>query len=327
MNSISRHTFLTRSYILSLLNSSAPPPQQSSARVERHDLLDHPSLQTATKCCVFIKAVGRSMGFPTRTINTAQLLVHRTYIYRPQPQATATDIATACLFVAAKMEETLKKLRDILVHAFIASSQTMEDARTVPSSTIDKMRPGVLASEQFVLDVIGYDFRTTHPHLLLGAEQPTVRAAWTILADCYYTTLPVQFPTAVLAAGALCLAWNLDCETPQDASQFVLRLYCANTQTGSKRAREEDLPAVPVDRPTAIELSSEWWTAFGVSTSDLRSFVRQMVDFHLLFFTNIASAQYAERYRTGPAKQGNVTADRAMAPAARQCLDYASFAK
>ncbi|KAJ1932676.1 RNA polymerase II C-terminal domain kinase beta subunit, partial [Linderina macrospora] len=138
MNSISRHTFLTRSYILSLLNSSAPPPpppqqQQPSTRVDRHDLLDHPSLQTAAKCCVFIKAVGRSMGFPTRTINTAQLLVHRTYIYRPQPQATATDIATACLFVAAKMEETLKKLKDILAHAFMISSQTVEDARAVPS--------------------------------------------------------------------------------------------------------------------------------------------------------------------------------------------------
>ncbi|KAI8321010.1 hypothetical protein GQ54DRAFT_245717, partial [Martensiomyces pterosporus] len=169
---------------------------------------------TAAKSCVFIKELARLMGFPTRTTNTAQLLVHRTYIHRPATTINSTDLATACLFVAAKMEETIKKLRDILAHSYVLSSQTTEvDAQAVPSSVTDKMRPSVLAAEQFVLDAIGFDFQTAHPHLLLvklaklaGAQRSMAIAGWTILDDSHFTTLPVQYPSVVVAAGSLSLA-------------------------------------------------------------------------------------------------------------------------
>ncbi|KAJ1965669.1 RNA polymerase II C-terminal domain kinase beta subunit [Dipsacomyces acuminosporus] len=316
-----------------MLNSSTPGAQQTPS--ERHEILDHPAMIAAAKSCVFIKQVARAMGFPARTISTAQLLVHRTYIYRPSAAISSTDLAMACLFVAAKMEETIKKLRDILAHSYIISSQTKEtDVQSVAASITDKMRPSVLAGEQFVLNAIGFDFHTTHPHLLFvkmaklaDVQRSTAVAGWTILDDAYFTTLPVQYPSVVIAAGSLILAWNLECESPQDVSRFIKQLYCASTNSSGTNggsanggstnsssgnrgcrngpgAQDTQFPTQARKRPASVNLSDEWWLDFGIMTDDIRGFVRQMVDFYLLFFTNAASTQYMERHNRGlPSKE------------------------
>ncbi|KAJ2582897.1 hypothetical protein EV177_010239, partial [Coemansia sp. RSA 1804] len=67
------------------------------------------------------------------------------------------------------MEETIKKLRDIIAHSYVLSSKpqsSQSDPKQVPSSVIDKMRPNVMNAEQLILEAIGYDFRTSHTHLL-----------------------------------------------------------------------------------------------------------------------------------------------------------------
>ncbi|KAJ2746242.1 RNA polymerase II C-terminal domain kinase beta subunit [Coemansia sp. BCRC 34301] len=331
-----RHTFMTRSHIVSMLNSNASgsaaalPPGS-----ERHELLDHPAMVSAARSCVFVKEVARSMGFPTRTICTAQLLIHRAYIHRSTPPVASSDLATACLFVAAKMEETIKRLRDILAHSYIQSlSQnggTPVDAQSVPTTITDKMRPTVLAGEQYIMDAIGFDFRTTHAHLLYvklaklaGVPRANIAVdGWTILSDSYFTTLPVQYSSLVTAAGALCLAWNL-CGGP---------LHSGNTQVfqsfssggGAKpstvrRKAHDDLanrrgmsngsesrrggsvatPGQQRRRPTSLDLNAEWWLDFGVTTEDIQGFVRQIADFYLLFFNStVASAEYIERHKNG----------------------------
>ncbi|KAJ2114307.1 hypothetical protein GGF48_005088 [Coemansia sp. RSA 921] len=57
---------------------------------------------------------------------------------------------------------------------------------------------------------------------------------------------------------------------------------------------------IPCDRPTALDMATEWWTEFGVATLDVQSFVRQIVDFYVLFFnTSVASAEHMERHQNG----------------------------
>ncbi|KAI7824944.1 cyclin-like protein [Kickxella alabastrina] len=336
-----RHSFMSRSHIVTLLNGTVHDDDEESPNfqnqllllpsTERHEISDHPAMASASKCCVFIKELARTLCFPARTISTAQLLVHRTYINRPNYSANTADLATACLFVAAKMEETIKRLRDILAHSYVISSSSVVDPQSVPVSVTDKMRPTVLAAEQFVLEAIGFDFRTAHPHLMYVklakmANVPisTVAAGWSILADAYFTTLPVQYPSVLIAAGALCLAWNLDCTSPQDTSRFVrtslgihgLPTEASKSHSGGRRGsntnnrqisgRQESTPAnllFPAqsrERPQSISMYEEWWAKFGVATSDMQSFVRQMADFYLLFFNgNAASAGYLERHRNG----------------------------
>ncbi|KAJ2596611.1 RNA polymerase II C-terminal domain kinase beta subunit [Coemansia sp. RSA 1722] len=328
-----RHTFMTRSYIVSLLyresngsragrdrngTQTHQNPSSTTAPSERHEIFDHPAMATAAKSCVFIKKLALSLCFPARTISTAQLLVHKSYIFQANTSINTTDLATACLFVAAKMEETIKKIRDILAHSYmLSSSQPKGDPQSVPASVTDKMRPGVLVAEQFVLNAIGFDFRTGHPHhmyvkmaKLAGVSQATAAAGWHILADAYYTTLPIQYPSAVIAAGSLCLAWNLDCSSPQDISRFVRSALgitgdsaFARAESLDRRRRNSTSDSYPEQAqkpPRKIKMTDDWWIDFGISTDDMQSFVRQIADFYLLFFNStVASAEFIEKNKAG----------------------------
>ncbi|KAJ1724495.1 RNA polymerase II C-terminal domain kinase beta subunit [Coemansia erecta] len=286
-------------------------------------------MSTATKSCIFIKKLGRSLCFPARTISTAQLLIHRIYIYQPGTTISSTDLATACLFVAGKMEETIKKLRDMLAHSFVISSQSNGDPQAISTATTDKMRLGVLDAEQFVMEAIGFDFRTNHPHLLYvkmaklaGIPRATAAAGWHILADSYFTTLPIQYPSAVIAAGSLCLAWNLDCASPHETSRFVPAAFSIVSSTPENRDGRSNRPESsrvsrrsandtgaaprstvfeqPQRLPRSLNMSEEWWLQLGISTDDMQSFVRQIADFYLLFFNGTAaSPEYIEKHKAG----------------------------
>ncbi|KAJ2803609.1 RNA polymerase II C-terminal domain kinase beta subunit [Coemansia helicoidea] len=326
----SRHRFMSQSRIAAQLNGHAPdaalPAQEAGAAGGRHGLLDHPTMMAATKGCVFIKAVGQSLGLPARTIGTAQLLAHRVHIFQASPPGSSTDIATACLLVAAKMEETIKRVHEILAHSYVLTTQPGAGAASadagqvaIAGAIVNKMRPSVLAAEQFVMEAIGFDFRTAHPHLLYvklaklaglapgprrGSKQTTAAAGWTILSDAFFTTLPVQYPPAVLAAGALCLAWYLDCELPAAAAPFILEALSLGPaaeggSSGSNSNGTTDWQSR--EQPRSLDLAADgWWTAFGVATKDMRGFVRQAVDFYLLFFSSaIATPAYMEQHESG----------------------------
>ncbi|KAJ2497793.1 RNA polymerase II C-terminal domain kinase beta subunit [Coemansia sp. RSA 1972] len=309
MASSSRRTFMTRKAIESRL---------SSETTDRTELLAHPSMVSATKSCILAKEVGRSLGFPARTIATAQLLVHRVHIFQPSVSVSSSDLGAACLLVAAKMEETIKRVRDILAHTYLLFATpvgTAFEPHAVPASVTDKMRHSVLAAEQTVLGAIGFDFRTAHPHLLFvklaqmaRVSRDTALAGWLILADAFFTTLPVQYPASVLAAGALCLAWNLELNV-EDTVPCIRKALFAQSQgrrTGRDawrsigRMHNGHDAQMPREKPTALDMATEWWAEFGVATLDVQSFVRQIVDFYVLFFnTSVASAEHMERHQNG----------------------------
>ncbi|KAJ2417480.1 RNA polymerase II C-terminal domain kinase beta subunit [Coemansia sp. RSA 2530] len=309
-----RHAFMTRSHIVSMLNNTSNMAAEPPSNTERHELLDHPAMISAARSCVFVKEVGRSMGFPARTIGTAQLLIHRTYIYRSTPPVASSDLATACLFVAAKMEETIKRLRDILAYSYVNSlpEGAKIDVQSVPVAVTDKMRPNVLASEQYIMGAIGFDFRTRHAHLLYvklaklaGVPKANIAAdGWTILSDSYFTTLPIQYPSLVTAAGALCLAWNLCSGSPCTGNNHVFQSLGKSLDMRGAR-RGNGTAAQRRRRPMSLDLNSDWWLEFGVATEDIQGFVRQIADFYLLFFNStIASAEYIERHKSGlPSKE------------------------
>jgi len=65
--------------------------------------------------CAFLQETGMKLSLPQLTIATAIVFFHRFYATRKFSEFDRHIIATTCLFLAGKVEETPKKLRDIIV--------------------------------------------------------------------------------------------------------------------------------------------------------------------------------------------------------------------
>ncbi|GAC94862.1 hypothetical protein PHSY_002435 [Pseudozyma hubeiensis SY62] len=66
----------------------------------------------------FIQSVASRLGFPQRTIATAQQIYQRFHLFYPPSDFVLHEISVAALFVAAKLNDTHKKPRDLLLASY-----------------------------------------------------------------------------------------------------------------------------------------------------------------------------------------------------------------
>lgn len=66
----------------------------------------------------FIQSVASRLGFPQRTIATAQQIYQRFHLFYPPSDFVLHELAIAALFVAAKLNDTHKKPRDLLLASY-----------------------------------------------------------------------------------------------------------------------------------------------------------------------------------------------------------------
>ena len=122
-------------------------------------------------------------------------------------------VATCCLFLAGKAEETPKKCKDIV--------------RVVRSLTNDRQyatfgqdpREEVMTLERVLLKTIKFDLQVDHPYknimnyaLSLGEPeklQKVVQMSWTFVNDSLRTTLCLRWEPEVIAIAVMHLAIKL----------------------------------------------------------------------------------------------------------------------
>ncbi|EIW79195.1 cyclin-like protein [Coniophora puteana RWD-64-598 SS2] len=177
------------------------------------------------QACGFIELVGTKIGFPRKTIATAQSLYHRFHLFFPRKDFHFHDVSLAAIYVSSKMHDTLKKPREILMSSYLvrfpevaARSKSIGGDVDMDPQTVEQDRQRLLAVERLILETICFNFtsRMAFPYVIklgrtLNASKALIKLAWRLSVDVHRTLVPIQYPPHVVALGAIYTAALLAC--------------------------------------------------------------------------------------------------------------------
>ncbi|KAI4252844.1 MAG: hypothetical protein LQ352_004044 [Teloschistes flavicans] len=125
----------------------------------------------------------------------------------------ASDAAAAALFTACKIEDTLKKSRDILCAAHNLKLSASEQV-TPDDPMFENHAKIIIGVERLMLEASGFDFRNRYPQRLLlkiakvyGVDRATIgKTAYNMSLDLYRTFAPLKQTTSTMAIACVELA-------------------------------------------------------------------------------------------------------------------------
>lgn len=207
-------------------------PQDAGISLERRE-------EKRIAYTVLLHDAGQAMQIPQTVIASADFLCHRFFAIRSMSSNDVLVVATACLFTAAKISDYPKALRDVCQHMWqcryrgkIAIFNQVKDREWQ-----DAFRAAVLKAERAMLYVIGFDLGVPLPYketldivhsLKLHTAHPELpQTAWNLVMASLQTTLGLQYPSHLIAAGAIYTALKLHQVTlaplPGDYRQWYQR--------------------------------------------------------------------------------------------------------
>ena len=146
------------------------------------------------------------------------ILYHRLLLFNRSPylHETPTDPSLAALFVACKIEDTLKKSREILAASYNLRHPG-QDPINPDSPLIEDSVKRVIGLERTILETSSFDFRNRHAQPFLtkfcrmyGVGRRLGHKAWEVSVDVYRTLSPLKATPHALALAALETACRLE---------------------------------------------------------------------------------------------------------------------
>jgi cyclin T len=166
-----------------------PPPSTPSPTFSENQLPSVKSgfysveqeLSIRSKTCRFIAEAGRSLKLPPLTTYTAMVLLQRFYAVHSFKDHDRFEVAVACILLAAKTEESPKKLTLVIqeCHRLKSSSarknggsgtEGEKDDGTLDTSGKEflRLKERTLLLERVILHTIGFELSIDHPHKFIG---------------------------------------------------------------------------------------------------------------------------------------------------------------
>ncbi|KAF2502835.1 cyclin [Lophium mytilinum] len=164
----------------------------------------------------WIDNVRKSMQLPVRTFNTAVVYYHKFRLLHPDTEYNYVDAAAAALFTACKIEDTLKKSKEILCAA--SNLKLSPSEHLSPDDPIfETHSKSIIGLERLMLEGAGFDFRNRHPQKLVvklarscGFPRETIaKTAYNVCLDLYRTFAPLKQGTSTMAIACVELAARL----------------------------------------------------------------------------------------------------------------------
>ncbi|RLN38044.1 hypothetical protein BBJ28_00001082 [Nothophytophthora sp. Chile5] len=172
--------------------------------------------------CELIQEAGVLLRLPQVAMATAQTLLQRFYFRKSLRDFDAFRVAVACLFLAAKVEERPKRIKDVL-SVFYAMYRRRKWRQTrvsrqlvdLEGATYCQWRAWLIMVERQVLIDLGFSVYnvTEHPHKyvlyyvkVLDGSPALAQQAWGYINDSLRSDLCVRYRAEVIACAAIFLA-------------------------------------------------------------------------------------------------------------------------
>ncbi|KAI9826017.1 MAG: hypothetical protein M1819_007472, partial [Sarea resinae] len=158
----------------------------------------------------WIDNVRKALQLPVRTYNTAVVYYHKFRLVHPDVEYNFIDASAAALFTACKIEDTLKKSKEILCAAYNMKLSPSEHL-TPDDPLFENHSKAIIGLERLMLEASGFDFRNRYPQKLLVKllkyyhldNERVRRTSYNMCLDLYRTFAPVKQTTAAMAIACI----------------------------------------------------------------------------------------------------------------------------
>ncbi|PLW31308.1 hypothetical protein PCASD_13647 [Puccinia coronata f. sp. avenae] len=190
------------------------------------------------QACVFIDKIGCRLGFPRRTIAAALLLYHRFHLFFPFADFNLHDVSIATVWLASKLEDTLKKLREIQLAAWLVRNiQEGGNGLGEPEpSILEAERHRLSGIERLLLESVCFDFGSGKPaggrdvfgYLIgigrrLKLSRNHIQLSFRLAIDSHRTLVGLTYPPHLISLSCLYLASFIQPD-PQEEDQAKFQL-------------------------------------------------------------------------------------------------------
>ena len=166
----------------------------------------------------FILQVGIMLKLPQITLSTASVFFHRFFMRHAMEDAANPKglhyypIAATCLFLATKVEENCRKLRELVIACVKVAQKDPQKEVDDQDKEFWRWKDNINLYEDLVMEALCFDFSLDSPYktlfeLLLrfkAEDNKRLRnAAWAFVNDSCVTVMCLLFPSRMIAASAL----------------------------------------------------------------------------------------------------------------------------
>ncbi|CAK7273917.1 RNA polymerase II C-terminal domain kinase beta subunit [Sporothrix epigloea] len=164
-----------------------------------------------------IDSVRQALRLPVKTFATACTYYHKFRLNFRDAEYNYQDAALSALFVACKVEDTIKKSRDVLCAAH--NIKNPDKPTTSDDKIFDRQSAVIIGLDRLIFQTIGFDFRARHPQKLLvkliralianDDDTDFLAVAYPMSIDMYKTFAPIKQTSFTMAIAVIELTARL----------------------------------------------------------------------------------------------------------------------
>lgn len=179
---------------------------------EASDRLSGRSTELRVEAADFIERLGAKLDFPRKTIALAQRYFMQYSLFYSVELFPIEDVSLTCVFVASKVQETTKKIRQVILAAFYLANPDYEGRCEVPADSLEAHRKTVMGFERLILEAVGFRFNVSLPHSLfvrmlctfeISSNGDIFKRGSSFINTCFHGAMCLRFHFAAVAAYAL----------------------------------------------------------------------------------------------------------------------------